>query len=99
MKKYRIKNKFRFTAFVTICLILSVFIFGSVSGLFNAQAAQDPEYITYTVRSGDTLWNIARHYGPADQDVRITISQISHINNVSASTLQAGQQLMIPVSK
>ena len=99
MKRYRIANKFRFTVFVTVCLLACVFIMGSVMGFFNAEASAPEEYISYQVQSGDTLWNIARKYGPADQDVRLTISNICRINNVTASTLQAGQVIQVPVNK
>ncbi len=98
MKRYRISNKFRFTVFVTVCLLISVFVFGSLMGLFNAEAAAAKEYVSYQVKSGDTLWNIARTFGPSDQDVRVTISQICRLNNVNASTLQAGQIIQVPVN-
>ena len=99
MKRYRIRNKFRFTAFVTLCLLAIVFIFGSLMGFFNVQAAEPEEYVSYQVRSGDTLWNIARSYGPSDQDVRATISAICAINDVSPNTLRAGQVLQILAGK
>ncbi len=48
--------------------------------------------ITYTVRSGDTLYLIARRYN-------VTVNQLIQINNISdPGNLQVGQQLLIPRS-
>jgi membrane-bound lytic murein transglycosylase D len=48
------------------------------------------EYITYTVRSGDTLWEIARRYpGVSETD-------IARLNNISVSSkIQPGQVIRI----
>jgi membrane-bound lytic murein transglycosylase D len=48
------------------------------------------EYITYTVRSGDTLWDIARKY-PG-----VTETDIARLNNISVSSkIQPGQVIRI----
>ena len=44
---------------------------------------------TYTVRSGDTLYSIAKKFG-------ITASQLSSINNLTGNTIRVGQILTIP---
>lgn len=50
------------------------------------------ENITYTVRSGDTLWAIARRYGT-------TVSDIASLNGISdPSLIFPGQILIIPQS-
>ena len=43
----------------------------------------------YTVKSGDTLWSIARRYG-------LTIDQIKEVNNLKNNTLSIGELLYIP---
>ena len=43
----------------------------------------------YTVKSGDTLWSIARRYG-------LTINQIKEVNNLKNNTLSIGELLYIP---
>ena len=98
MKKYRIVNKFRFTAAVTVLLLLIAVIFGSIAGAFDASGTNVREYVTVKVEYGDTLWNLARTYGPGNADVRLVIHEICDINNVSADTLQAGQYITIPVN-
>ena len=45
----------------------------------------------HTVKKGDTLGSIAKHYG-------VSIDTITTINNVKKSTLRVGQRLQIPLS-
>lgn len=48
-----------------------------------------PSYQTYTVKKGDTLYNIARNYNT-------TVTAIQSLNNLSTSALSVGQKLLIP---
>ena len=48
-----------------------------------------PEYKTYTVKSGDTLYGIAR-------DNNTTVTAIQSLNNLATSNLSIGQKLLIP---
>ena len=45
--------------------------------------------ITYTVKSGDTLYNIARIYNT-------TVDKIKSLNNLTSNTLSIGQTLILP---
>jgi membrane-bound lytic murein transglycosylase D len=47
------------------------------------------KYFVHVVRSGDSLWNIAKRYGT-------TTKNIQEFNNIRGTTLYAGQQLKIP---
>ena len=47
------------------------------------------KYFVHVVRSGDSLWNIAKRYGT-------TTKKIQEVNNMRGTTLQAGQKLRIP---
>ena len=48
------------------------------------------EYVLYTVKQGDTIWDIMKKY-PG-----VTQSEIMRLNNMSdASKLKAGQQIKI----
>ena len=65
---------------------------GSASGDTSSQAASDnnTEYITYKVRQGDSLWEIAKKYpGVSETD-------ISRLNNITnANKIKPGQILKI----
>lgn len=47
-------------------------------------------YVEYTVRAGDTLWELSRRYGT-------TVEAIMQANGLTSSFLQIGQVLRIPV--
>jgi|GEM_PF-1433684 len=49
------------------------------------------------VRPGDTLWAIARNYGPAGVDIRQTVDWIRRNNQLSSATVYPGQVLKVPV--
>lgn len=49
------------------------------------------DYILYTVKSGDTLYAIARNYG-------ITMQELMDFNNLGSTLLSVGQTLKIPVA-
>lgn len=44
---------------------------------------------TYTIKSGDNLYSIARTYGT-------TVTDIINLNNLKSTTLSIGQVLQIP---
>ncbi len=48
-------------------------------------------FVRYQVRSGDSLWGIARTYGT-------TVDQLKSANNLRTSRIYAGQLLEVPVS-
>ena len=49
----------------------------------------NPVTNTYTVRSGDSLWSIARKYNT-------TVNTLKSLNNLTNNTLQIGQTLRLP---
>jgi len=45
---------------------------------------------SYRVRSGDTLWGIAKRHG-------VTVSRLRTLNELRSSTIHPGEQLLVPV--
>ena len=76
-------------------MLIVAFTMSSVAGYARAAEPEDDKYITVVVQSGDTLWTLAREYGPKDQDVRQTIYEICRLNDIQASDLKAGDQITI----
>ena len=97
-RTYRITNKFRFITFLTVIMLITAFGMSSVLGFGSAAGSDVQKYVNVQVHDGDTLWTLAKQYGPNDIDCRKVIYEIQKINNVSANTLQAGQFLSIPVN-
>ena len=56
-----------------------------------------PSLQQVTVQPGETLWAVAQRIAP-DNDPREVIAQIRRINDLETSTLQAGQQLLLPTA-
>ncbi|MEP7060137.1 MAG: LysM peptidoglycan-binding domain-containing protein [Actinomycetota bacterium] len=51
----------------------------------------------YVVRSGDTLWGIARSVDPS-ADPRAVIDQIQRMNTLAGSSIEPGQLLAVPAA-
>ena len=57
----------------------------------QARGASSATGVTHRVRTGDTLWAIARAYGT-------TVTRLKSANNLGSSRIYAGQMLEVPVS-
>ncbi len=91
-KKYILKNRRRFFTFIMLLIIIltCTFLAGTVNGTDTSE-----NYITVTVEYGDTLWDIAREYNP-EGDIRQYIHRIEKFNNITDSTIYAGEILRLP---
>lgn len=54
----------------------------------DEQEPEEDEAVYHTVRSGQSLWTIARQYD-------VSISQIQRLNDLSGSNIQPGQELRV----
>ena len=96
-KKYRIKSRIRFFAFVLVMMLMTVTAANTMLGLNNAEGQTKDQYIMVDVSYGDTIWDIAKEHLAKDMDLRYAVHMIMSVNNISAEELQPGQTLKIPV--
>jgi hypothetical protein len=85
-------------------LILSAAALLTLIGFFTAPAMASTgdslgagQTITVTVGSGQTLWEVASDIAP-ERNPHDVIAEISQLNNLSGSIVQAGQQLHVPLN-
>lgn len=97
--RYKIVNRKRFITFITIVVLLFTFTIVTSFNLILAHGYTEPHYIEIQVSEGDTLWDIARQYGNENTDIRETIYNICHANNITASELKANQIIIIPCNE
>jgi hypothetical protein len=87
---------------LVLLLLASLLLFAAVSaGRTGSQAATatetGPSLQQVTVQTGDTLWSVARQVAPGN-DPREVVAQIKRLNHLHSSSLQAGQQLLLPTA-
>lgn len=75
---------------ITFIVVFSLFF------IFENKTKAENTYTKVTIYKGDTLWKIAKEYGPKNQDIRKTIYEIKKLNNLNTSILIPGEQLIIP---
>jgi hypothetical protein len=85
-----------------LLVVTALVLFLAVSlGRTGSQAAtvteSGPGLQQTTVQSGDPLWSIAQRIAP-DNDPREVMAQLRRINHLHGSSLQAGQQLLLPTA-
>lgn len=70
------------------------------AGATVANASDDPAFFeehSYTVRPGDTLWEVAAsHYGDTGTDLREVVWKIERRNGLDGAALSPGQALVLP---
>ena len=52
--------------------------------------------IRVVVQQGDTLWAIAKQYGPPNEDTRSVVYRIKQANRLEGSLIRPGEVLLIP---
>lgn len=86
---------------VLLLTALVAVLFGAFSlGRSVSQAAPpsaSPAQHLVTVQHGDSLWTLAREVAP-DHDPRDVVAKIRDLNDLAASDLTPGQQLVLPVA-
>ena len=78
-------------------ILISIFL---LAILFSTQVKGNTNqtkdiYIDYTVRRGDTLWEIAKENKASNTDTREYIYEIKQLNNLQTSSICEGQTIKI----
>lgn len=89
-KRYVLKNKLRFAAFISTLLTLLIILIST-----NAYSNHS-KFEAVRVMPGDTLWSIAEKINK-DTDIRETIYNIKKLNNMEKSDIIAGTEIIVPV--
>jgi hypothetical protein len=95
-RRYQITSPIRFVAFLVIAMLLVISATIIVNGSDRGNESAEPAYIEIRIQSGDTLWDLAKEYGPSDEDVRKVVKRICKINGIVPEGLMPGQKIKIP---
>ncbi|WP_143338296.1 LysM peptidoglycan-binding domain-containing protein [Demequina sp. NBRC 110054] len=83
---------------LVLMVLLALAMLIAPRALAGADAVPVESSLTsYTVATGDTLWEIASALTPAGDDVSETVAEIVEINRMADSSLMAGEQILIPI--
>lgn len=96
-KSYRVVNRFRFTVFVVLTIVMLTTAINFALGLNTAASLTKTDYMDVQITSGDTLWSIAESYMPSDMDTREAVYKLCKVNDISASDLYAGMTIQVPI--
>lgn len=77
---------------VLIASLLGTIVFGT-----SARGEVALSYRQYSVKPGDTLWDIAKEYSSGKTDIRKYIHKIKRENGMDGADLMPGQVLNIPM--
>lgn len=67
----------------------------------NLSAVSNDSHIQFKeikVKTGDTLWSIAKRYAPPGSNYLVYISKLEEINEVKSALIYPGEILIIPVN-
>lgn len=76
-----------------VLAVLAAVAPGAIAGDEPAPAVA---HDTYTVAQGETLWSIASSLTAPGDQVRETMVRLQNLNAMGGSSLQAGEQIVIP---
>lgn len=97
MKRYRLANKKRFVAAISIMIMLV----GTIAMLIANATADDPYLYIDTghwhVSKGETLWDIAELHSNDQHDTRKVIEIIKELSNKDSSMIYPNEALIVPL--
>ncbi len=81
---------------VALTLLLAGAVVAGASSDAESAESISVELGSHTVRTGDTLWEIAAEVAGPDDDLRDLVADIKHLNDLSSSVIVPGQVLLVP---
>ncbi|MCK8058838.1 MULTISPECIES: LysM peptidoglycan-binding domain-containing protein [unclassified Fusibacter] len=99
MKTLKVVNRRRFvrsTLLTIVMVILFLTAALSATGNLVSNAMEVKSLSEYNVKSGDTLWKIAKSIQQEGDDIRALIHIIETENNLDSSVIHPGQIILIP---
>ncbi|MCR4427398.1 MAG: LysM peptidoglycan-binding domain-containing protein [Firmicutes bacterium] len=79
-----------------VCLLALRSLAGAACGSRTSAAVPEPAGVQVAVRSGDTLWSIARKFSGDGRDLRRAVYRIRQVNNLDTPIIHPGQLILIP---
>jgi hypothetical protein len=101
IKKIKVVNWKRFGLGIVITsFLLSIAVFGMIHTIGGKDSLDDNiEYITVSVDSGDTVWNLVKENNPHyDGDIRNLVDLVRQANG-GKTNIVAGDSIRVPVIK
>ena len=95
-RRFRQRERLRWKRAIMLALVALVLI---CSPLFAWSVSRPNSVVPVArviVQQGDTLWSIAREYGPAREDVRRIVYRIKQANRLDTSLIHPGDVLLVP---
>ena len=84
---------------VTVIAVGLALAAGSAAQRAAADTPGEAVQVTaHTVTTGETLWRVASSITEPGEDVRVAVDLLMDLNGLASSSLQVGQQLLIPAS-
>jgi hypothetical protein len=81
---------------LAVGLVLAAISLGRAGSQAATATETGPALQQTTVQQGETLWTVAQRIAP-NNDPRDVVAQIRRVNHLHSSSLQVGQQLLLPV--
>ena len=96
--KKLVRYKLGFVRCLALIMLLLVVTTGLLMQVSSAESIKkEKAYFEMYIKSGDTLWDLAKKYTPKGKDLRKTIYEISILNELDSADIYPGQIIKIPI--
>ncbi|MHB1419872.1 MAG: LysM peptidoglycan-binding domain-containing protein [Bacillota bacterium] len=97
MRYHRKRGVHRRNSRLMIAILLMAIVTVGITALSKSEAAvgMEDRYVHVVVKEGDSLWAIARMYGPRGEDIRKTVWALRRDNDLAAGIVYPGQIIKV----